>query len=269
MFIKLKSVQTNLKHYLSKGSFFFFFLMCTLALIQWGPIVNSGSKHPLFPRKTQPTSRNGKQQGRWEGTSNKLKGPVCIQQTHTHKHKQQSKWIRWWSSHTQGKCFGRYHYCIDMPEKKGRGGGLELNRPHGGSDIFISLSRLPFPLKQPDWLVCLCYYGGGKEDSTLFFPWPECLSHTQDLSQSVVSLGTDPWMLRDFHWCWWRLLWYISPHVGPPPCPVITRLWVLQPVPATTLVYVLLPNFLCFPFWFLWDFLSRPSTVRSEFRGLQ
>lgn len=136
-----------------------------LALVQWGPIVNIRPKHPLFPRKTQPPSRNGKQQGRWEGTSNKLKGPVCIQHTDT-------------SRNPCGKDAGHHTPKANVLEgiiivltcqKKGQGGGLELNRLCRGSDIFISLSRLTFPLKQPDWLVCLCYYGGGKENSTLFF----------------------------------------------------------------------------------------------------
>lgn len=172
------------------------FSVCMLALIHWGPIVNIRPKHPLFPRKKQPTSRNGKPQGRWEGTSNKLKGPVCIQQTHTHTYKQRSKWKRRGPSYTQGKCFGRYYCCIDMlKEKKGKGGGLKLNRPYGGSDIFISLSRLTFPLKQADWLVCLCYYGGGEENSTLFFHGRSVLVTPRIslcLSNSVVSLGTDP-----------------------------------------------------------------------------
>lgn len=126
------------------------FSVCMLALIHWGPIVNIRPKHPLFPRKTRPTSWNGKPRGRWEGTSNKLKGPVCVQQTHTHTHEQRSKWKRRGPSYTQGKCFGRYYYCIDMLKKKGQGGGLKLNRPYRGSDIFISLSRLTFPLKQTD-----------------------------------------------------------------------------------------------------------------------
>lgn len=66
------------------------FCVCMLAFICWGPIVNIRPKHPLFPRKTQPKSQNGKPQGRWEGTSNKLKGPVCIQHTHIHTSREPS-----------------------------------------------------------------------------------------------------------------------------------------------------------------------------------
>ncbi len=99
------------------------------------------------------------------------------------------------------------------------------------------------------------------------FPWSVLVTPRISLcpSYSVVRLGTDPWMLRDFHWCWWRLLWYISPHVGPPPYPAITHLWVPQLVPA--LVYLFCcSHLLWFPYWFLQENSSFPF-IHREIRG--
>lgn len=119
-------------------------LFCVRALvfIYWGRIVNIGPKHTLFPRKTQPTSRNGKPQGRWEGTSNKLKGPVCIQQTHT----QAEKWKDGGPDTPKANVLEGIIIVLTCFKKR-QGGGLKLNKPCGGRCIFISLSRLTFPLK--------------------------------------------------------------------------------------------------------------------------
>lgn len=69
--------------------------------------------------------------------------------------------------------------------------------------------------KAEGWVVCLCYYGGGK-DSTPFFPWLECLSHTQDHSLSFYHCR-QPW-----HWplsaAWLPLVLMTSSVIHFSPC---------------------------------------------------
>lgn len=95
------------------------------------------------------------------------------------------------------------------------------------------------------------------------FPWLECLSHTQDLSLSVsLSLSSALALTSECcvtsHWWWWRLPWYISPYVGPSPCPPITHLKLQQPEPATKCVYA---SFFCFSFYFFYYLIFfLPST---------
>lgn len=106
--------------------------------------------------------------------------------------------------------------------------------------VFSFCWRLTFPLKQPE----SCVYVIMEEERTahrFFHDWSVLVTPriTLCLSITVVSLGTDPWVLRDFHWCWWRLLWYISPHVGSSTCPVITHIWAPHPVPVIILLSML------------------------------
>lgn len=60
-----------------------------------------------------------------------------------------------------------------------------------------------------DW--CVFVIMNEEKGQRAVFPWQESLSHTRRLSAplAVVSLGTDPCLLRDFSWCRWRVLWYI------------------------------------------------------------
>lgn len=167
---------------------------------------------------------------------------TCVYTTDTHTliHTSRTPSGKDWGHHTpKANVLEGIIIVLTCKEKKDR---LKLNRPYRGRDIFISLSRLTFPLKQADWLVCLCYYGGGQEDSTLFFHGRSVLvtpriSLSLSLSSAlaltpkccVTSIGAD-----DVFYDTFLPMWVLR---------LVLRSHILQSVPATILVYLLLVSF--------------------------